>query len=151
MKPTRRSVLAAAPLFIPRRAFGANWGALPLDRVPMEVITGLLTPLRDEGVLLLGSGNLVHNLREADLSEVDLPVAPWAAEFDEWVGGRIARGDLDALVSLAGAPNARRAHPTLEHYAPVVACAAAAGGDAAAFPITGFEHASLSLRSVRWG
>lgn len=110
-----------------------------------------LAPLRDEGILLLGSGNLVHNLREADLSGVDLPVEPWAAEFDGWVAGRILADDVDALVSLAGAPNARRAHPSLEHYAPVVACAAAASGDAASFPITGFEHASLSLRSVRWG
>jgi 4,5-DOPA dioxygenase extradiol len=42
-------------------------------------------------------------------------------------------------------------HPTLEHYAPVVVCAAAGGGDPATFPITGFEHASLSLRCVRWG
>ena len=83
--------------------------------------------------------------------EVDLPVPAWAAEFDDWVGGRIAAGDVDALAALAGAPSPRRAHPTLEHYAPVVACAAAAGGDTAAFPITGFEHASLSFRCVRWG
>lgn len=110
-----------------------------------------LAPLRDEGVLLLGSGNLVHNLREADLSAVDLPVDPWAAEFDEWAAARISAGDVDALASPAEAPNARRAHPTLEHYAPVVACAAAAGDDGAAFPITGFEHANLSLRCVRWG
>ncbi|MFN7989289.1 MAG: class III extradiol ring-cleavage dioxygenase [Thermoanaerobaculia bacterium] len=109
-----------------------------------------LAPLRDEGVLLLGSGNLVHNLREADLSEVELPVVPWAAEFDGWVAERISAGDVDALASLAGAPNARRAHPTLEHYAPVVACAAAAGADSASFPVTGFEHASLSLRCVAW-
>ncbi len=110
-----------------------------------------LAPLRDEGILLLGSGNLVHNLREADLSAVELPVEPWAAEFDGWVAERILAGDVDALVSLDGAPSARRAHPSLEHYAPVVVCAAAAGGDAASFPVTGFEHASLSLRSVRWG
>ena len=110
-----------------------------------------LAPLRDEGVLLLGSGNLVHNLREADLSAVDLPADPWAAAFDEWVAARISAGDVDALASLAGAPDARRAHPTPEHYAPVVACAAAAGGEAAAFPVTGFEHANLSLRCVRWG
>ena len=110
-----------------------------------------LAPLRDEGVLLLGSGNLVHNLREADLSAVDLPVDAWAAEFDGWVAGRISAGDVDALASLAGAPDARRAHPTLEHYAPVVACAAARAGDPASFPVAGFEHANLSLRCVRWG
>lgn len=110
-----------------------------------------LAPLRDEAVLLLGSGNLVHNLREADLSDVDLPVDPWAAEFDAWVAGRISGGDVDALASLSGAPDARRAHPTPEHYAPAVVCAAAAGGDAAIFPVTGFEHANLSLRCVRWG
>ena len=109
-----------------------------------------LAPLRDEGVLLLGSGNLVHNLREADLSEVDLPVVPWAAEFDEWVAGRMSAGDLGALASLAGAPHARRAHPTLEHYAPVVVCAAAGADDPVTYPVTGFEHASLSLRCVAW-
>lgn len=110
-----------------------------------------LAPLRDEGVLLLGSGNLVHNLREADLGAVDLPVDGWAAEFDGWVAGRISAGDVDALSSFAGAPDPRRAHPTLEHYAPVVACAAAAGGDGSSYPVTGFEHANLSLRCVRWG
>jgi 4,5-DOPA dioxygenase extradiol len=110
-----------------------------------------LAPLRDEGILLVGSGNLVHNLREADLSAVDLPVEAWAASFDDWVAGRISAGDVDALVSFGGAPNARRAHPTLEHYAPVVVCAASAGDDPVTFPVTGFEHASLSLRCVRWG
>lgn len=144
-----------SPLFVALPAANVPVVQLSLPaRARLDVCVAMgkaLAPLRDEGVLLLGSGNLVHNLREADLSEVDLPVAPWAAEFDEWVGGRIAKGDLEALASLSGAPGARRSHPTLEHYAPVVACAAAAGGDAATFPITGFEHASLSLRSVRWG
>jgi 4,5-DOPA dioxygenase extradiol len=110
-----------------------------------------LAPLREEGILLLGSGNLVHNLREADLSAVDLPVEAWAAEFDAWVATRISDGDVASLASFEGAPNARRAHPTLEHYAPVVVCAAAGAPDRAAFPVTGFEHASLSLRCVRWG
>lgn len=144
-----------APLFValPEATVPVVQLSLPArSRLDTCVAMGrALAPLRGEGILLVGSGNLVHNLREADLSGVDLPVEPWAAEFDDWVAGRISAGDVDALVSLAGAPNARRAHPTLEHYAPVVVCAAAAGGDVAAFPVTGFEHASLSLRCVRWG
>jgi len=112
---------------------------------------GRAASLRDEGVLLLGSGNLVHNLSEADLGGVDLPVDPWAAELDDWVAARISAGDVDALASLSGAPDARRVHPTLERYAPVVVCAAAGSGGPASFPVTGFEHANLSLRCVRWG
>ena len=144
-----------APLLVALRAASVPVVQLSLPaRARLDTTAAMgraLAPLRDEGVLLLGSGNLVHNLREADLSAVDLPVEPWAAEFDEWVAGRLSAGDVDALVSLSGSPAPRRAHPTLEHYAPVVACAAAGGGDAAAFPVTGFEHASLSLRCVRWG
>lgn len=109
-----------------------------------------LAPLRDEGVLIAGSGNLVHNLATADLSEEVLPVEPWAAAFDGWVADRLRAWDVAALATFAGAPEPRRAHPTLEHYAPLlVACGAAGTAPQVTFPFEGFEHATLSLRCVR--
>jgi 4,5-DOPA dioxygenase extradiol len=110
-----------------------------------------LTPLRDEGVLVLGSGNLVHNLRTADLSEETPPVQEWARDFDAWVRDRLDSGDVAALADfVARGPQARRAHPTLEHYAPLLVCCGAAGEQpVVSYPYEGFEHATLSLRCVR--
>ena len=110
-----------------------------------------LAPLRMEGVLVLGSGNLVHNLRTADLRHRDRDVAEWARRFDEWVATRLAVWDLDALASPWFAmPDGRLAHPSLEHYAPLlVACGAAGAGPAVSFPFEGFEHGTLSMRCVQ--
>ena len=127
--------------------------SLPLG-APLPSLLGAgraLTPLRDEGLLILGSGNLVHNLYTADLERRDLPVAQWAAEFDAWVKASLLAWDLDALAvpwdrGLAG----RHAHPTLEHYAPLLVCCGAAGPrPAVSFPFEGFEHGTISMRCVR--
>lgn len=110
-----------------------------------------LAPLRMEGVLVLGSGNLVHNLRTADLRHRDRDVAAWARGFDDWVAARLVAWDLDALASpwFAG-PEGRLAHPTLEHYAPLlVVCGAAREPAAVSFPFEGFEHGTLSMRCVQ--
>jgi len=110
----------------------------------------VLAPLRDDGVLVLGSGNLTHNLRRLSWSGAGEPPA-WASEFDEWIGGVLARRDFDALVDYANkAPALREAHPTEEHLQPVLvtAGAAASSGGAARFPVQGFEYGSLSRRSV---
>jgi 4,5-DOPA dioxygenase extradiol len=110
-----------------------------------------LKPLRQEGVLVLGSGNLVHNLHTADLRHRDRDVAVWARRFDEWVAARLAAWDLDALASpwFAG-PDGRLAHPTLEHYAPLlVVCGAVGASPAVSFPFEGFEHGTLSMRCVQ--
>ena len=107
-----------------------------------------LSPLRDEGVLLLGSGGAVHNLRRVDLSSEDAPVAPWAKEFDEWL-----RTALDALdVDLAQAPNGRMAQPTPEHFDPVyVVLGAARPGERAVTVFEGFQYGTLSMRSFAVG
>jgi 4,5-DOPA dioxygenase extradiol len=108
-----------------------------------------LRPLRDEGVLILGSGNLVHNLGAVDFEHPDAPVAGWSAAFDKWVKEKIDAFDLDALASLDGAPDPRRAHPTLEHYVPLLVCAGAAGDKPrVAHPFEGFEHGTISMRCV---
>jgi len=110
-----------------------------------------LAPLRDEGVRILGSGNLVHNLARADLAEVDVPPAAWAVAFDEWVKQRLdgwELADLAAFTELT--PDGRKAHPTPEHYLPLlVACGAADPRPRVSYPYEGFEHGTLSLRCVR--
>jgi 4,5-DOPA dioxygenase extradiol len=108
-----------------------------------------LRPLRDEGVLVMGSGNLVHNLGRVNFGDRDAPVAGWSQAFDRWVKERVEKRDFGALASLDGAPDPRLAHPTLEHYVPLVVCAGAAVDDArVSFPFEGFEHASISMRCV---
>lgn len=111
-----------------------------------------IAPLRDERVLVLGSGNLVHNLRTADLGRRDGEPEPWAVAFDTFVAQRLLDWDLAALAAIDRVPEGRKAHPTLEHFAPLlVVCGAAdAGGEhpAVTFPFEGFEHRTLSLRCV---
>lgn len=111
-----------------------------------------LAPLRDEGVLIVGSGFLTHNLRRVDWS--DEPATPmWATEFDAWAKERLLARDVDALLDFAKqAPGANLALPTTEHYVPLlVALGAAADETRVDFPITGFWMGSLTRRSVQFG
>lgn len=79
-----------------------------------------LAPLRDEGVLLIGSGGIVHNLGKLVWHQKEGPAAPWAREYDAWVLDRLAHKDVTALCDFeASGPNARLAHPTTEHFFPL--------------------------------
>lgn len=86
-----------------------------------------LGPLRDEGVLLLGSGNVVHNLRRMDLAHPECAL-DWAARFSARVREALVAADLDALVDFVSEENpdedARLAIPTPEHYLPLLYIAA---------------------------
>lgn len=123
-----------------------------LDPKELAAFGRALAPLRDEGILVMGSGFLTHNMRA--LAERETP--SWAKEFDAWVEGALAKRDVDALVDFqARAPGAKLAHPRSEHYAPVIAAAAAAhekGGDVT-FPITGYwpMAPAFTKRSVQIG
>lgn len=87
-----------------------------------------LAPLRDQGVLVIGSGGFVHNLGEVDWQARDTPLAPWAAEFAVWMREALARNDIDAVLDWQErAPHARRAHPTVEHLMPLFVALGAAG------------------------
>jgi len=113
-----------------------------------------LAPLRDEGVLIMGSGNLVHNLRHAFGAWRRGERAPpdWARAFDEDVAGAITRHDLKSLAGALAREEGRLAHPTPEHYLPLLyTLGAATERDAVRFPIEGFDMASLSMRSVLLG
>jgi len=108
-----------------------------LDPQELFELGRALAPLRDEGVLVFGSGFLTHNMRYAFR-----PGTPeWAKEFDAWAADALARFDVDALLDFERrAPAARTALPTWEHYAPALVAAGAAA-DAAprtTFPITGW-------------
>lgn len=110
-----------------------------------------LAPLRDEGVLVFGSGFLTHNMRYA--FKPGIPT--WAREFDAWAAESLARLDIDVLKNFdTHAPAARTALPTWEHYAPVLVAAGAVASEAAAvtFPITGFwMDGAFTKRSVQFG
>lgn len=110
-----------------------------------------LAPLRQDGVLLLGSGGAVHNLHRIDWRD-DAATPTWASEFEAWVRERLSAGQTDELVAFrAKAPAVRLAHPTDEHFLPLLVALGAAQGSAASFPIQGFEMGSLSRLAVRFG
>jgi len=107
-----------------------------------------LAPLRDQGVLLLGSGNLVHNLGRVSWQD-DAPASPWAVRADQWFAERIQARDLAALCNLASfGPEQRLAVPTPEHYLPLMyVLGASDADDHLEFPIEGIDLGSISMRS----
>jgi len=79
-----------------------------------------LRPLRDEGVLIIGSGFLTHGLRFLREFRVDAAAPTWSSEFDAWAAEALARGDVDELAAYASkAPGMPYAHPTVEHFTPL--------------------------------
>ncbi|GAA3546177.1 dioxygenase family protein [Nocardioides daeguensis] len=79
-----------------------------------------LKPLRDEGVLIIGSGFLTHGLPFLTSWQIDADAPGWSSDFDAWAGEAMARGDVDELASYRSkAPGMPFAHPTVEHYTPL--------------------------------
>ena len=121
-----------------------------LDPEELLELGRALAPLRDEGVLVFGSGFLTHNMAYA--FRPGIPA--WARDFDAWAADALSRFDVDALIDFeARAPAARTALPTWEHYAPVLVAAGAAAGShrRTSFPITGFwMEGAFTKRSVQF-
>lgn len=114
-------------------------GALRLGRA--------LRPLRQRGVLVMGSGSLTHNLREIGLT--DPQATQYAAEFTAWIRAQVLTKDLQALAEYRRrAPHAARAHPTEEHFLPLLV-ALGASGDADAVTVLegGITYGVLSMES----
>ncbi len=110
-----------------------------------------LAPLRDEGVLILASGNLTHDLRDAvgRMRSGDTSTPDWAAGFDTETAHALEARDEAWLLGALETPDGRRAHPTSEHWLPILyAFGASDAADAVTFPMTGFDLGSLSMRSV---
>jgi 4,5-DOPA dioxygenase extradiol len=122
-----------------------------LDTEALFELGRALAPLREEGVLLFGSGFLTHNMRYAFRPGIP----DWAREFDAWAADALGRLDVEALKDFRRrAPAAPLALPTWEHYAPVLVAAGAVADEhpPTTFPITGFwMDGAFTKRSVQFG
>jgi 4,5-DOPA dioxygenase extradiol len=121
-----------------------------LDPAHLFEVGRRLAPLRDEGVLIVGSGFMTHGLPFIGEYWDGRPGAPaWSIEFDRWVAEALERGDIDTLFAFREkAPGMPYAHPTVEHFAPlfVTLGAAATPDDAPKTAIEGW-FMGLSKRS----
>ena len=90
-----------------------------LDPQRLLAVGTALRPLRDEGVLIIGSGFLTHGLPFLRDFRYNATPPSWSAEFDHWAAMALDAGDVDTLAAFRGAPAVRYAHPTTEHYAPL--------------------------------
>jgi 4,5-DOPA dioxygenase extradiol len=126
-----------------------------LDPDTLFEIGRRLAPLRDEGVLIVGSGFTTHNLQLASLGgRSDAPPPAWSSEFDTWITGALASTDVDAVLDfLHKAPAARVAHPRTEHFAPLFVTLGAwlgTSSDAAAPPLSTVEGFWYGLSKRSW-
>lgn len=170
-----RQPLSGAPLNIDREEWGFDHGTwsvlkpmfpkaqipvvqlgMDYSRAPAEhaMLGQQLKALRERGVLIVGSGNLVHNLRVARRGTAPTQAYDWAHEFDRAVMAQIEKGDTPALSRFQSlGALAQQAHPTHEHYLPLLYAAGAvdAGKEVPRFFNANFQSASISMRSVIWG
>ena len=112
-----------------------------------------ISQLRHEGVLILGSGNIVHNLRKLDRS-ANAVTPDWAAEFDALIKNALLQRDFDQLFARDRSkyPLWKISHPTIEHYLPLLyVLGATTEEDDISFPFEAFHSGSISMRSVKFG
>ncbi len=124
--------------------------SLPVPRKPeaMLRVGEILRPLRGEGVMILGSGGLVHNLSRVNFGEKYAPVDVWAKRFDQWIGEQIAAKNIEGIRHYeTEGPTPRIAVPTTEHFDPVFpVLGARLPGDRVNTFFEGFHHGNLSMR-----
>jgi 4,5-DOPA dioxygenase extradiol len=110
-----------------------------------------LAPLRDEGVLIIGSGFMTHGLPYLQMRSPDQNPPGWSAEFDAWAAQALDGGDLEQLLDFAHrAPAVRYAHPTVEHLAPLfVTLGAARDPQAAPETVIDGYWFGLAKRSIQ--
>jgi len=107
----------------------------------------VLAPLRDEGILLMGSGNLVHNLQLYQWDRPDAPPFGWALSFEEKVRDLLKSGKDSSLVDYGAiGPDALLSVPTPDHYLPLLyVLGSRKNGEAVSFPVEGFDGGSMSM------
>ncbi|HEU4652497.1 MAG TPA: 4,5-DOPA dioxygenase extradiol [Steroidobacteraceae bacterium] len=112
-----------------------------------------LAPLRDRGVLIVGSGNLVHNLHAYAWGRHVAEPYDWAVRFESQAKEWMARGDHEPLINYESlGKDAALSAPTPEHYLPLLyVLGAQQPGDSVSFPVAGIDGGSVSMLSVRMG
>jgi 4,5-DOPA dioxygenase extradiol len=129
--------------------------SMDYGRAPEEhyALAKQIKALRDRGVLIVASGNIVHNLRQMQRGATGSQAYDWALEFDQTIGGYLQQGNLDALQNFQKLGQvAKMAHPTHDHYLPLLYAAGAVDvREPMRFFNTSFQGGSISMRSVVWG
>jgi 4,5-DOPA dioxygenase extradiol len=135
--------------------------AIPSKATPSDVFRAgeILAPLRNEGVMVIGSGGMVHNLSELIWERPrDENPEPWAQAFQTWVIQRLRDRDFPALCNFQDeAPHAKKAHPTWEHFAPLLFTAGATStsyelvDESMTELYSGWTFANLSMACVGFG
>lgn len=123
---------------------------LPAPRAAAELVKmgEALAPLRRQGVLLVGSGGVVHNLARLIWDDKRAPVDPWARRFDDWVRARLEERDVRSLADHRAVAESPLAVPTTEHFDPIFfVLGAASERDRVADVYEGFQYGNLSLRT----
>ena len=112
-----------------------------------------LAGLRRKGVLIIGSGNIVHNLGILDFENMDAEPFGWAEEFDEKIKANLISGNDRGLIGYESMGSTHSlAVPTLDHYLPMIyAIALREKNEPLTFIHEGFQHASISMRSFKIG
>ena len=116
-------------------------------------LAGKLAPLRDENILVIGSGNLVHNLHTYAWGDSRREPFDWAMRFEETARGLISKGEHEPLIDYESlGKDALLSAPTPDHYLPLIyILALARGGEEVRFPVEGFDGGSVSMTSVQIG
>ncbi len=135
---------------IPVLQLSMDYGRPPAEHLALGK---QLRSLRDRGVLIVGSGNIVHNLRATRRGAASDQAYDWASEFDAKVAGQMEKGDLAALADFQKLGSvAQLAHPTYDHYLPLLYAAGAADPkEPLRFFNNSYQSASISMRSAIWG
>jgi len=109
-----------------------------------------LAPLSTQGVVIVGSGMVTHNISHWDPNYQGEPIE-WAKAFDDWLRDALVRGDIEQLLDWeTQAPHAKQNHPTTEHFRPLLIAAGVNKLHNVSFPIEGFEAGMFSRRSIQF-
>lgn len=138
-------------LAFPRANIPVTALSLPNGSTPQSVyeLGRALAPLKEKGVLIIGSGSTTHSLRHIRPQGSGAP--DWVEKFDRWLDEGLKTGSIDFFKDLEGAPDFRKNHPTDEHLLPLFFAFGAADNDAQAELLhRSYEYGSISMSYFRF-
>lgn len=122
--------------------------SLPLSLDPAQVLKmgHALSALRNEGIMIVASGGAVHNLKKLEWSKKYSEGAEWAVQFENFILNALEKKDVEALLHAPEHPLFSKAHPSLEHYLPLLfSVGAALTGDEVSVFFHGIQYQTLSM------